>query len=82
MNFVNSLPHTTGGYDVIWVIIDRLNKLAHFSLIKKTYYADRLARLYINRIVFLHGVPKSIVSNRGATFTSVFWQELYKALGT
>ena len=42
---------------------------------------DRLARLYVNRIVCLHGVPVSIVSDRGATFTLVFWQELHKAMG-
>ena len=55
---------------------------AHFLPIKKTYSTDRLARLYVNRIIYLHEVPVSIVSDRGATFTSVFWQELHKALGT
>ena len=79
MDFVTGLPHTTGGFDSIWVIIDRLNKSAHFLLVKKTYSTDRLARLYVNRIVCLHGVPVSIVSDRGATFTSIFWQELHKA---
>ena len=51
-------------------------------LIKKTYSTNRLARLYVNRIICLHGVPVSIISDRGSTFTSVFWQELHKALGT
>ena len=81
MDFVSGLPRTSSGYDAIWVIIDRLTKTAHFLPIKKTYSADRLARLYISRIVCLHGVPVSIVSDQRATFTSVFWQELYKALG-
>ena len=62
--------------------MDRLTKITHFLPIKKTYSTDRLARLYVSRIVCLHGVPVSIVSNRGATFTSVFWQELFKAMGT
>ena len=64
------------------MIVGRLTKTAHFLPIKKTYSTDRLARLYVNRIVCLHGVPVSIVSNRGVTFTSVFWQELHKAIGT
>ena len=63
------------------MIVDRLTKSAHFLPDNKTYSTDRLARLYVSRIVCLHGVPVSIVSDRGATFTSVFWQELYKALG-
>ena len=72
MNFVTGLPHITGGYDVIWVIVDRLTKTAHFLPVKKIYSIDRLVRLYVNRIVCLHGVLESIVSDRGATFTSVF----------
>ena len=82
MNFVSGLLRTSSGYDAIWVIVDRLTKIAHFLPIKKTYSTDRLARLYVNRIVCLHGVPVSIVSDQGSTFTSVFWQELHKALGT
>ena len=64
------------------MIVDRLTKTTHFLPIKKTYFTDRLARLYVNQIVCLHGVPVSIMSDRGATFTSVFWQKLHKALGT
>ena len=73
MNFISGFPHTLSGYDTIWVIVDRLTKTAHFLPIKKTYSTDRLPRLYVNWIVYLHGVPVSIVSDRGATFTSVFW---------
>ena len=73
IDFASGLPRTSSGYDAIWVIVDRLTKIAHFLPIKKTYSTDRLARLYVNRIVCLHGVPVSIVTNRGATFTSVFW---------
>ena len=82
MGFVSGLPRTSSGYNAIWVIVDRLTKTAHFLPIKKTYSTYRLARVYVNRIVCLHGVPVSIVSNRGVTFTSVFWQELHKAIGT
>ena len=66
MGFVSGLPRTSCGYDAIWVIVDRLTKTAHFLPIKKTYSTDRLAKLYVNRIVYLHGVLMSIVSNRRA----------------
>ena len=58
MDFMTGLPRTTRGYDAIWVIIDRLTKSAHFLPIKKTYSTDRLARLYINQIICLHGGAK------------------------
>ena len=82
MNFISGLPHTSRSYDAIWVVVDRLIKTAHFLPIKKTYSTNKLARLYVNRIVCLHGVPVSIVSDRGATFTSVFCQELHNTMGT
>ena len=82
MDFVSGLPRTSSGYNAIWVIVDKLTKTAHFLPIKKTYSTDRLVRLYVNQIICLHGIPVSIVSDRGATFTSVFWQELHRALGT
>ena len=66
MGFVSGLPRTSCGYDAIWVIVDRLTKTAHFLPIKKTYSTDRLAKLYVNRIVYLHGVLMSIVSDRRA----------------
>ena len=82
MDFVSGLCRISIGYDAIWVIVDRLTKTTHFLPIKKTYSTERLARLYVNRIVCLHRVPVSIVSDRRATLTSVFWQELHKAMGT
>ena len=82
IDFVSGLPRTLSGSNAIWVIIDKLTKTAHFLPVKKMYSTDRLARLYINQIVCLHGVPVSTVSDRGDTFTSIFWQELHKDLGT
>ena len=82
MDFVSGYPRTSSCYDAIWVIMDRLTKTTHFLPIKKTYSTGRLVRLYVNRIVCLHWVPVSIISERGATFTSVFWQELHKAMET
>ena len=65
MDFVVGLPKTLGKFDYIWVIIDRLNKSAHFILVKVTYNVEKLAKLYISEIVRLHGVPLSIISDRG-----------------
>jgi hypothetical protein len=65
MDFIMGLLRTQSGYASIWVIVDRLTKVAHFISIKTTYSRPQLAELYISRIVCLHGVPKMIVSNRG-----------------
>ena len=62
MDFVVGLPKTMGKYDSIWVIFDRLTKSAHIIPVKVTYNAEKLARLYISKIVRLHGVPLSIIS--------------------
>ena len=82
MDFVVGLPRTLKGYDSIWVIVDRLTKSAHFLLVKTTYTAAQYARLYLDEIVSLHGVPTSIVSDRGPQFTSKFWQSFQEALGS
>jgi hypothetical protein len=65
MDFIVGLPRTQSGYDSIWVIVDRLTKVAHFILVKTTYSGLQLAELYMSRIVYLHGVLKKIVSDRG-----------------
>ena len=72
MDFITKLPKTTGGYDTIWVIVDRLTKSAHFLAMKETDKMERLTRTYLNEIVRLHGVPKSIISDRDSRFTSRF----------
>ena len=82
MDFIIGLPRTQRGYDSIWVIVDRLTKVAHFLLVKTTYIGPQLPALYMERIVCLHGVPKKIVSDRGTQFTSHFWQQVHSSLGT
>ncbi|KAA0048090.1 hypothetical protein E6C27_scaffold385G001650 [Cucumis melo var. makuwa] len=67
---------------VIWVVVDRLTKSAHFILGKSTYTASKWTQLYMSKIVRLHGVPVSIVSDRDARFTSKFWKGLQAAMGT
>ena len=63
MDFVVGLPRTQTDHDAIWVIVDRFTKSAHFLAIRSTFSLDRLARLYIDEIVKLHGVSVTIVSN-------------------
>ena len=82
MDFITGLPRTRSGYDSIWVVVDHLTKVAHFIPVKTTYTSAKLAKIYMDKIVCLHGVPKSIVSDRGTQFTSHFWRQLHESLGT
>ena len=72
MDFIVGLSQTASGKDVIWVIMDRLTKIAHFIPIKTTFSLDRLARLYVHEIVSKHDVPTTIISDRDPRFTSQF----------
>jgi hypothetical protein len=82
MDFVVGLPRTPRGKDAIWVVVDRLSKVAHFIPIRTTNLLSDLAPIYVREIVRLHGVPKTIVSDRDAKFVSKFWESLQNALGT
>ena len=81
MDFVMGLPKTVMGNNVVWVIVDRLTKSAHFLPIRWGSTLEQLAEKYMNEIVRLHRVPVSIVSDRDPRFTSRFWESLKKALG-
>jgi hypothetical protein len=82
MDFIVGLPRIQAGYDSIWVIVDRLTKVAHFISIKTTYSGAKIAELYMSRIMCLLGVPKKIVSDRGSQFTSKFWEKLHESMDT
>src|SRR5256886_6420379 len=82
MDFVTALPKTQRKHDAIWVIVDRLTKSAHFIPIQWGISLDQLVTEYVNKVVRLHGVPISIVSDRDPRFVSRFWQSLQAALGT
>ena len=82
MDFVVGLPRTLRKFDAVWVIVDRLTKSAHFIPVVTTYTSERLAQIYIQEIVRLHGVPISIISDRGPQFTSHFWRAVQSELGT
>ena len=62
--------------------MDKLTKSTHIIPLKSTYLAKEYARIYINEIVILHGIPLSIISDRFAQFTSRFWKSFQKGLGT
>ncbi|CAN4125218.1 unnamed protein product [Withania somnifera] len=81
MDFVSGLPRTRG-FDSIWVIVDRLTKSRHFIPTHSSYSAERPARIYIREVVRLHGVPISIISDRGTQLTSRFWRAVRHDLGT
>nr|GEW88862.1 hypothetical protein [Tanacetum cinerariifolium] len=82
LGLVGYYRRTSSGHDTIWVIVDRLTKSAHFLPMREDYKMDRLARLYLNKIVARHGVPISVISDRDSRFTSRFWQSMQEALGT
>ncbi|WMV09424.1 hypothetical protein MTR67_002809 [Solanum verrucosum] len=82
MDFIIGLPHIRRQHDSIWVIVDRVNKFAWFLVVKTTNSVEDYAKLYINEIVRLHGIPLSIISDKGPQFTSYFWKSFQKGLGT
>lgn len=83
MDFVTSLPKGKGGNDAIWVVIDRLTKSTLFLPIKMTDPVDKLAQLYVNEVIHLHGIPMSIVSDQEIHFTTMVEHStcLRKAVG-
>ncbi|GJZ00489.1 putative reverse transcriptase domain-containing protein [Tanacetum coccineum] len=82
MDFVSGIPRTPSGYDTIWVIVDRLTKLAHFLPMKKTDSMKKLTQQYLKEIVCRHRVPVSIISDIDNRFASRFQRSLQKALRT
>jgi len=81
MDFIVGLPPSYG-FSVIMVVIDRLSKYAHFCTLKADYSSKHVAEAFMQSIVKLHGMPKSIVSDRDRVFTCNFWQQLCKLSGT
>ena len=82
MEFITKLPKATKDFDAIWVIVDRLTKSTHFLEIRESSLAEKLADVYIRKVVSGHGVLVSIVSDRDIQFTSRFWQKFHEELGT
>jgi hypothetical protein len=76
------LPHTSYGYNSIWVNVNRLTKPAHFIPISTTYRVRQYVELYISDIIRYHGIPKTIIFDRLSIFVARFWEQLHECLGT
>jgi hypothetical protein len=82
MDFITKLPKTKRGHDAILVVVDKLSKMVHYAPTRTNAKATEVAQLFLDRVFRLHGLPKTIVSDRDSRFTGNFWRTVFKALGT
>jgi hypothetical protein len=82
MDFITGLPLTNNQHDAIFVVGCKFTKMLHFMPIRSTITAAQTADLFFREIIRLHGIPRALLSDRDPRFTSIFWQSLWKQLGT
>jgi hypothetical protein len=81
MDFIDGLPQSRQ-FNCILVVVDKLSKYAHFIPLRHPYTASKVAEAFVDNIYKLHGMPKSLVSDRDPVFTSQFWKSVFQATGT
>lgn len=81
IDFIEQLPKSEGK-DTVLVVVDRFTKFAHFIALSHPFTAEKVAKLFLENVFKLHGMPTSIISDRDKIFTSLFWQHLFQAMGT
>src|SRR5690349_24923335 len=82
MDFIIQLPTTKAGFDAIMVFVDTFSKMVHLAPTKTTASAPDTTHIFFDQVIKLHGLPKSIVSDRDAKFTSKFWKSVFHTMGT
>ena len=80
MDFIEGLPRSEGK-DTIMVVVDRFTKYSHFISLAHPFDAPKVARLFIDYVSKLHGIPQSMLSDRDKIFVSQFWRELFSMMG-
>ena len=80
MDFVTGLPLSAdwkdNSYDSVLIIVNWLTKMVHYKPVKVTIDAPELAKVILNMVVQHHGLPNSIMTNKGSLFTLNFWSSL------
>eukprot|EP00253_Pinus_taeda_P015024 PITA_15024 len=82
IDFITELPKAKKNNDSIMVVVDKLSKATHFIYVQSTYRAAQIAHIFMQNVFRLHGLPKTIISDRDVKFTSAFWRTLFVELGT
>jgi hypothetical protein len=78
MDFITGLPRTNKKHDSIMVVVEKLTEASHFVPVKTTHTMTNIAEIFMKEIVRLHGIPRTIVSDKDTKFTSNFWRGLSK----